>query len=221
MSTIALSKQPLGLPSILVKVAMAISGLGMALWLTLHMFGNLLWFAGPDLYNAYGHKLRETGVLWPVRTLLVTGFIVHVVGAVLTTQRALDARPVGYRVRGPLKHARALASRSMRWTGLLLVGFVVYHVAIVYGAGHPAFVASDPHHNLSVLLQHPVHSLALVLAAGLIALHLAHGLASSWITLGAASRAREALVRRVCSGWAALVTTGFALPAIACWFGIG
>lgn len=221
MSTIALTKQPLGLPSILVKVAMAISGLGMALWLTLHMFGNLLWFGGADLYNAYGHKLRETGVLWPVRALLIAGFIVHVVGAILTTQRAHDARSIGYRVRGPLKHARALASRSMRWTGVVLLGFMIYHVAIVYGAGHPAFIPTDPHHNLSVLLQHPLHALMLVLAAGLIALHLAHGLASSWITLGVASRAREALARRVCSAWAALITTGFALPAIACWCGVG
>lgn len=221
MSTLALAKRPFGLPSILIKVAMAISGLGMALWLTLHMLGNMLWLAGAEIYNAYGEKLRESGVLWPVRTLLIVGFIVHVLGAVLTTSRAHRARPVAYRVHGPIKRAGAVASRSMRWTGLVLLGFVVYHVAIVYGAGHPNFAATDPRHNLMVLLQHPLHALALIAASGLIALHLAHGLASSWITLGIVSRAREALVRRVFLTWTAVITAGFAAPAIACWAGMG
>ena len=50
------------LPSISVKAAMAVSGLLMAVWLTLHMLANLLVFAGPGLINGYALSLRASGL---------------------------------------------------------------------------------------------------------------------------------------------------------------
>jgi succinate dehydrogenase / fumarate reductase cytochrome b subunit len=215
MNTVVLSKSAWAWPSIMVKAAMAVSGLGLALWVTLHMVGNMLWFAGPAIYNGYAQKLRETGVLWPVRTLLLTGLAVHVLGAVFTTQRARRARPVSYKQHRPLTRWAALASHSMRWTGVLLVGFLGCHVATVYGVGHPAFVPTDPHRNLTQLLQHPLHALPLWAAAIIIALHLSHGLGSAWITLGVKAERRERLVRRVLGGWTLAVAIGFGLPLVA------
>ncbi|MET0386806.1 MAG: hypothetical protein ABW321_12645 [Polyangiales bacterium] len=219
MNTIAISKQGQAWPSILVKAAMAVSGLGMALWLTLHMLGNLLWLAGPEIMNTYGEKLHGSGVLWPVRLLIVAGLLVHVVGAVLTTRRAQLARPIEYKRKKPVRELAALASRSMRSTGVFLLAFLGYHVASAYGAGHPGFIAGEFHHNLTGLLSSPLHALLLMAATTLITLHLGHGLASSWITLGGESRRRQRLARKLCARWTVFVTVGFVLPTVTYWSG--
>ena len=192
---------------------MAVSGLGMALWLTLHMLGNLLVFAGPAVMNGYAEKLRETGLLWPMRVLLVGALVVHVVSALVTTRRAHAARTTGYRVRLHGR-ARSWAGRSMRVGGVLLLGFLAYHVAQIYGVGHPDFVPGDVHHNLLAVVKVPWHALAYLVATALLALHLAHGLASAWISLGVIAQRRERLVKRALRGWAWAVTIGFAVTTL-------
>jgi succinate dehydrogenase/fumarate reductase cytochrome b subunit (b558 family) len=149
--------------------------------------------------------------------LLGAGFIAHVLGAAITTRRGHHARPIGYKVGRSSMHRARIAARSMRWTGIGLLGFLVYHVSIVYGLGHPAFVADDVHHNLGVLMRQPLHALLLWLAAMLVALHLAHGLVSAWITLGVVPQRRERLVQYSLAGWTLLISLGFALPLVACW----
>lgn len=214
MSMATVSTTVTKLPSVVIKAAMAVSGVGLALWLTLHMAGNLLWLFGPDLMDTYGHVLHGSGVLWPVRLLLIGGVVVHVLGAVLTTRRAHAARPVGYRKLQP--SASSLASRSMRITGLVLFGFLGYHVLSVYGVGH-AHVSGAFHHNLSALLMQPWDALLLSVAAGLLAMHLSHGLASAFITLGAITPKHEPWIRRSLRAWGYVVTVGFLLPPVGAW----
>lgn len=213
MNTATASRPWAELSSVLVKVGMALSGLGMASWLTLHMAGNLLWFLGPEAINRYGGLLHGSGLLWPVRLLLVGGFAVHVAGALLTTRRARAARPVRYKK----THASASswASRSMRLTGVALLGFTAYHVASVYGMGRPEPSPHTFHQNLSELLQRPWDASLLAASAGLIALHLSHGLASAFVSLGWIAPRHEAWLRRTLNSWAVVLTVGFALlPAL-------
>jgi succinate dehydrogenase / fumarate reductase, cytochrome b subunit len=193
---------------------MAVTGLGMAVWLTLHMLGNLTLFAGPQIMNGYALKLHDSGILWPLRTLLVVALGIHVLCAVLTTLQAHAARPRGYRVR--LRgHASGWAARTMRAGGALLLVYLLYHVTQIYGLGHPSFVDGDVHHNMLAIVRQPLHATLYLAATAVVALHLAHGLASSWITLGVFDRRRERLVQRALFGWAAIVTLGFAAPVLA------
>jgi hypothetical protein len=97
----------------------------------------------------------------------------------------------------------------------LLLVYLVYHVTQIYGLGHPSFVPGDVHHNLLAIVRQPLHAALYMAATALVALHLAHGLASSWITLGVFARRRERLVRRSLFVWAAIVTLGFAAPLLA------
>jgi succinate dehydrogenase / fumarate reductase cytochrome b subunit len=199
---------------VLIKAAMAVSGVGLALWLTLHMAGNLLWLFGPSVMDTYGSVLHGSGLLWPVRLLLVGGLAVHVAGAWLTTRRAQAARPMRYHKLQP--SASTLASRTMRWTGLVLFGFLGYHVLSVYGVGHE-HVSGAFHHNLSALLMQPWDALLLSVAAGLVAMHLAHGLGSAFISLGAISPRHEPWLRRALRIWGYAVTAGFLLPPVVAW----
>jgi succinate dehydrogenase / fumarate reductase cytochrome b subunit len=217
MSTATVLSGATKLPSVVIKAAMAVSGVGLALWLTLHMAGNLLWLLGPSLMDAYGGGLHASGVLWPVRLLLVGGLAVHVAGAWLTTRRAHAARPVRYHKLQP--SASSVASRSMRWTGLVLFAFLGYHVASVYGVGHE-HVSGAFHHNLSALLLQPWDALLLCLAAGLIAMHLAHGLGSAFLSLGAVSLKHEPWLRRALRIWGYVVTLGFLLPPVVAWLSL-
>ena len=201
-------------PSVMIKAAMALSGVGLALWLTLHMAGNLLWLLRPSVMDSYGSMLHGSGVLWPVRLLLVGGLVVHIGGAVLTTRRAHAARPTHYR--RLRSSASGLASRSMRWTGVAMLGFLLYHVASVYGIGHE-HVSGAFHHNLSALLLSPWDALLLSMAAGLVAMHLGHGLASALVSLGMISAKHEARLRKTMRLWDCIVTVGFLLPPVISW----
>jgi succinate dehydrogenase / fumarate reductase cytochrome b subunit len=214
MNAITASKSAAKVPSVMIKAAMALSGVGLALWLTLHMAGNMLWLLGPSVMDSYGSMLHGSGVLWPVRLLLAAGLVVHTAGAVVTTQRAHAARPVSYR---KLRSAASsLASRSMRWTGLVIVSFLLYHVLSVYGVGHE-HVPGAFHHNLSALLMQPWDALLLGVAAGLVALHLGHGLASAFVSLGMISAKHELLLRNATRIWAYLVSAGFLWPLLSAW----
>lgn len=214
MNTATVSNTATKLPSVVIKAAMAVSGVGLALWLTLHMAGNLLWLLGPKLMDTYGGALHASGLLWPVRLLLVGGLAVHIAGAWLTTRRAHAARPVRYRKLQP--SASNLASRTMRWTGVVLFGFLGYHVLSVYGVGHE-HVSGAFHHNLSALLMQPWDALLLCLAAGLVAMHLAHGLGSAFLSLGVVSPKHEPWLRRSLRIWSSVVTVGFLLPPVVAW----
>jgi succinate dehydrogenase / fumarate reductase cytochrome b subunit len=214
MITVTVSGSISKLPSVIIKAAMALTGVGLALWLTLHMAGNLLWLLGPSIMDSYGGALHASGVLWPVRLLLVAGLAVHITGAWLTTQRAYAARPVGYR--RLQASASSWASRSMRWTGVVLFGFLGYHVASVYGVGHE-HVHGAFHHNLSALLLQPWDALLLSVVAGLVAMHLAHGLGSAFVSLGAISPKHEHWLRRSLRIWGYVVTAGFLLPPTVAW----
>ena len=201
-------------PSVLIKATMALTGLLMAGWLTLHMVGNLLIFGGADLFNAYAARLRETGLLWPMRAVLLSALSVHALSAAATSLRAWAARPVRYHA--PLRAAAStLGSRTMRAGGALLLGFLVYHVATLYGAGHPSYVAGDVYSNLVALLRKPAHAALYACATGLVTLHLAHGLRSSLQSLGWTFGKREAFVRRALQIWTGLVTLGFVVPIVA------
>lgn len=200
--------------SVSLKAAMAVTGFAMALWLTLHMLGNLSVFAGPEVMNAYAVKLREMGLVWPMRVALVAILAVHVVCAALTTRQGLAARSHRYRV--ALKHhASSWGARSMRAGGLLLLTYLVYHVAQLYGVGHRAYVPGDVYHNLMFVLAQPLHAVLYAAATAFVTLHLAHGLGSALITLGVIPGRRRKLVRKTLNAWVVLVTAGFAIEALA------
>lgn len=201
-------------PSVLLKVGMAVTGVLMAGWLTLHMLALMVVFAGPELMNGYGLALRKTGLLWPLRTILIAALGIHVACAIWTSQQAWSARPQRYKV--ALRHqVTTLAARSMRASGALLLVYILYHVSQIYGLGHPDYIAGDVHHNLLQILLQPLQAALYVAAAAMVSLHLAHGLSSALLSLGLVARKRARLVRRSLEAWAALVTLGFMTVALA------
>jgi succinate dehydrogenase / fumarate reductase cytochrome b subunit len=109
------------------KYLMAITGTIMALFVLGHMLGNLQYFFDARWINAYAHHLQNMpyGLIWVVRAVMFASVVVHVVVGVLLTLHNVQARP-GYEVEGTVQ--ASLGSRTMIWTGLVLLAFAAFHI---------------------------------------------------------------------------------------------
>jgi succinate dehydrogenase / fumarate reductase, cytochrome b subunit len=173
------------------KVVMAVTGLVLLLFVIGHMLGNLKVYQGPIAYNAYAEHLRELGepvfghgqLLWIARIGLIAAAVFHIVAAVQLTAMSYAARQVPYRVKERL--AFSYASYTMRWGGLVILAFVIYHLMhLTWGNVHHDFVPGSVYHNVVSGFQRWPVSLAYILAMIPLGFHLYHGLWSSFQTLG-------------------------------------
>lgn len=132
------------------KFLMAATGLVLVGFITGHLAGNLQIFAHPDKINGYAHFLQSLGpALWAVRLFLLTCAAIHIWAAVVLTLESKAARgPKNYAVRKWI--SASLASRYMRWTGVVVLAFILYHLAhfTIGVAGHETFKSELPHWTL-------------------------------------------------------------------------
>jgi succinate dehydrogenase / fumarate reductase, cytochrome b subunit len=197
------------------KVIMAVTGLVMAGFLVLHMAGNLQAFDGPARINGYSAFLHGTGeLLWLARVALLAAVMLHIDAAIRLTLIARAARPQDYAERRP--QVSTIASRSLRWGGVILAAFIVFHILhMTTGTVHPSFTPGDVYHNLVAGFRiWPVAVFYLVAMAAL-GLHLYHGVWSSARTLGFVRPNPHPLHRPVALVVAVVVAAGFALIPIA------
>ena len=168
------------------KVVMAVTGALLVGFVLTHLAGNLLLYQGPEALNAYGHELREFlhgWGLWIARAGLLAAVVLHIASAAALTRGELAARPVRYRQWKPAKST--YASRTMRWGGVIVLVFLVYHLMhFTFGNAHPDFVEGDVYHNVVAGFRSAPVVFFYVLAMVLLALHLRHGVWSAFQTLG-------------------------------------
>jgi succinate dehydrogenase / fumarate reductase cytochrome b subunit len=168
------------------KVVMAVTGLALFGFVVAHMLGNLQVYQGPGALNAYAEGLRRfPAVLWAMRLGLLAAVTLHVWSAYSLTRMNRAARPAGYRERA--NRASTYASRTMRWSGVILLLFVVYHLmhfTLGTRSVHPRFVPGDVYHNFITGFQHPLVSAFYILAMLALGLHMYHGVWSMLQTVG-------------------------------------
>ena len=173
------------------KAVMAVTGLMLFGYVAAHLAGNLKVFLGRERFNAYAEFLREVGaplfghseLLWVARAVLLVALILHIIAAIQLWQMARAARPVKYQ--RPVRLEDTYASRTMRWGGVIIFAFVLYHLMhLTWGNAHPAFVPGDPYHNLVRGFQSLGASAAYIVAMIAVGLHIYHGVWSSLQTLG-------------------------------------
>ncbi len=184
------------------KILMAVTGFMWLGFLLGHMVGNLKAFQGAPMFDEYAHHLRvlgepilpRTGFLWAFRAVMSTAFVAHLLLAWQTSRQSRAARQSGYRKREDLNFT--FASRWMRWGGVFILIFVVFHVLhMTTGQLHPDFVEGGAYHNLVTGLGSPVVAALYALAMLVVALHLHHGVWSMFQTLGA-NHPKYATLRR-------------------------
>jgi succinate dehydrogenase / fumarate reductase cytochrome b subunit len=210
------------------KIVMAVTGLIGVGFVIGHMVGNLQVFEGAEKINAYGRFLHHTvGMeLWAVRAVLIAAVVLHVVAALQLTRQAQASRPHGYRQRAP--QVSTLASRTMRWGGVLLLVFIVLHILHFTTRSFPGYQGTvvidgvetvDVYTNLVTAFTNPLWVLFYVVAMVALGFHLYHGVWSSLRTLGAAKPSPHPLRRKVALLLAAAIWAGFTIVPIGVFLG--
>ncbi len=202
------------------KVVMALTGIILVGFVIGHVLGNLLVFRGPDAMNDYAALLKSSaGVLWTLRLGLLAAVILHVTAALQLTRLDRAARPVQYSRYE--RRAATFASRTIRWGGVGLALFIVYHLLhFTTGTLHPTFSHTDVYGNVVAAFGVWWIVLIYVLAMVFLGLHLYHGVWSVGRTLGVAPRAERPLKRRLATAIAILVWLGFTSIPIGVFFGV-
>jgi succinate dehydrogenase / fumarate reductase cytochrome b subunit len=168
------------------KVVMAVTGIILVGFVVAHMIGNLQAYLGPEAMNAYAAWLRHLGhgaALWIARAVLLASVLLHIWAATALAVENRRARPIGYRA---VRHERSTyASRTMVWSGPILILFIVYHLLhLTFGTVHPSFVPGDAYHNFVEGFRVLPVSLFYVAAMLALGYHLYHGVWSMLQTLG-------------------------------------
>ena len=168
------------------KVIMAVTGVILFAYVLGHMLGNLQVYLGPEALNHYGVLLRQLlhgAGIWIVRVVMLAAVSLHIWAATSLTLESWRARPEGYREQKWKEST--YASRTMRWGGVIILLFVIYHLLhLTTGTVHPNFVEGDIYHNFVTGFQSVPASLFYIIAMVALGLHLRHGVWSMCQTLG-------------------------------------
>ncbi|MEO7070824.1 MAG: succinate dehydrogenase cytochrome b subunit [Nostocoides sp.] len=217
--------------TIALKIVMAVTGIIFALFVLAHMYGNLKLLVGESSYNTYAEHLRtigepmlpHRGFLTLTEVVLVLAVVAHVYAALTLWGRARAARTHRYAMKKAV--VQSLSSRWMRWGGVFLLLFIIWHLieftivkVNVGGQGVPV----DNAYQL-VVDSFQVWWLTIIYLVAMLALylHLAHGVFSASQTLGWTGT-QTAYRRAQVSGHvvAAVVVVGFLIPPLSILFGL-
>lgn len=224
--------------TVALKYAMAVSGLIMVSYLVLHMYGNLRAFWGPDAFNDYAHHLRIIGVpffpnmgmLWFLRVVLLAAVFMHAYAAITLWRRNRKAAGYVGMTRYQTKQnktgiQRSYASFTMRWGGVTIALFIVFHILnLTTNTIHPGGKADLPYDKLHNSFQSWWVLLAYTVAMIAVGFHLWHGFWSAFTTLGQnrSSTRRESTLNGAAIAIALIVTIGFLAPPFSIYFfGLG
>jgi succinate dehydrogenase / fumarate reductase cytochrome b subunit len=215
--------------TIALKMLMAVTGIIFILFVLAHMYGNLKAFSGHDAFNEYSHHLRElgepmlphAGFLWIMRVGLIVALVIHVYCAATLWRRANRARTKRYVVKKNI--ASSWSSRTMRWGGLALLLFVIWHLLnfTIGKVNVTGGATNDPYNLLVDSFQTWWLTIIYLLAMVALGMHLHHGVWSAAQTLGLTNNVRA---RRNAKGlgWivAIVIAGGFSLVPLFVVFGV-
>lgn len=177
------------LSTVATKILLGLTGLSLVGFLCVHLIGNLLLYVGPAAFNAYSHALISNPLVIPAEIGLAALFLIHAFEAVTMWLSNRSARPVPYQRTQNAGGAsrRSLASTTMIWTGLVMFGFLIVHVATMkYGAWYtvPGTEERDLYRLVAETFQQPVWVAFYAVCMVLVGVHVWHGFSSAFESLG-------------------------------------
>jgi succinate dehydrogenase / fumarate reductase cytochrome b subunit len=193
------------------KLLMALTGLAFIGFLAAHLAGNFAIYAGKAAFNGYAEKLQSLGpLLYVFRAGLIVFAVVHITTGLVLFLQNRKARPVSYTTYASAG-GRTLSSRTMPYTGLIILAFVVFHLS------HFTFVdktAATIFDLVTVAFNRPGVIALYAVAMVIVALHVRHGFWSAFQTIGAnhPKYMPAVSVLSLAAGWA--VAAGFGLLPI-------
>jgi succinate dehydrogenase / fumarate reductase cytochrome b subunit len=198
------------------KYVMAITGLIGVGFVIVHLIGNLKVYLGAEEIDHYGEFLREllvpllprTVALWLLRLVLIGALALHLHAAYSLTLINRRARPDRYQ--SPRDYIAAnFASRTMRWTGIIVLLFLFYHLAdLTWGWFNPDFVRGAVYHNLDESLSQIPVAILYIVANIALGIHLFHGVWSLFQSMGWSNPRFNSWRRGIATAIATLIVVG-------------
>lgn len=185
------------------KIVMAVTGLMLLLFLTIHLLGNSSIFAGAAGINAYAHHLHSmpVAVIAGFRFFMLAIFCLHIILALQITIENRMSSSQAYAVKAMRK--TTFASENMIWSGLIILLFVLYHLAQFTFQVTPGLVLEkdvlgnfDVYKMVTTSFSSAIVTLVYVVAMIALFLHLYHGVQSFFQTLGLSNdKTQPALIK--------------------------
>jgi len=198
------------------KYVMALTGLAILGFVFFHMLGNLKMYLGAEDFNHYGEWLREllvpfvprTVALWLLRVGLIGAVGLHVLSAYQLTVINRKARATKYQGRRDYLAAN-YASRTMRWSGVIVGLFLVWHLfdLTFTGTGYH-YVRGLPYENVALSLGRAWNAVIYIVANLALGFHLFHGTWSLFQSMGWNNPRFNAWRRGFAAAFTALVVIG-------------
>ncbi len=210
------------------KIITGVTGLGLSLFVLFHMAANLTFLTGSKAYNQLAHFINSWGILLYIIEFILLGLtIFHVIVGISIKLNTLQARPIGY---AQFKSAgepskQSMSSRSMLITGLVLLGFLVWHLAsFKFGSYYSTVIDGVEMRDLSSLVrekfQNPIYAFGYSGVMIMLAFHLRHGIWSAWQSIGLLNSKISPAVYAIALILAVLMAIGFIILPLSIYFGL-
>jgi succinate dehydrogenase / fumarate reductase cytochrome b subunit len=202
--------------SIARKYVMALTGLFLITFLITHVSVNALTLCSdPEYFNAASHFMGTNIVIQLMQYVLAAGFLIHIILGIMLKYQNEKARPVKY-VKENAGSNSSFASRSMIYTGMLILLFLVIHMRdYFYEIKFDDLGGYSSDYELVVnLFSNPIYTAIYVVSFVLLAIHLNHGFQSAFQSLGASHRAYTPWVKKFGIVYSIVVPGLFAIIAL-------
>lgn len=195
---------------------MALTGIMLMGFVFAHMVGNLKMYLGSKDIDEYAHALKtllhpimpNQVVLWGMRLGLIAALVLHLHAAITLTQMNRRARPVSYQSKRDYIAAN-FASRTMRYSGVLVLAFIIFHIVdLTVGKGGAAFKEGAVYANIDASLSRPLVAAFYIAANLFLGMHLYHGAWSLFQSLGVNNPKYNAARKWFAKGFAAIIVIG-------------
>ncbi|MCG7448150.1 succinate dehydrogenase cytochrome b subunit [Corynebacterium marquesiae] len=192
-------RQKPGVPSWVLKLIMAVTGLLFALFVVGHMAGNLKLYlpahGGEEALDEYGAFLRSMGeplfphegALWIIRAVLLVAILAHIYGAIALTARSKASRGK-FRRSNLMGGLDSFATKSMLVSGIVLLLFIIFHLLDLTMGVQPIapgdFAEGAVKANMIATFSRWPVTIVYVIAMCFLFLHLTHGIRLAASDLG-------------------------------------
>ncbi len=204
------------------KILTGLTGLGLIIFVVFHLIGNLKLFGASTAFNIYTHTLESLGwILYTLEILLAIGFLLHAYLGISIWWKRRKSRPENYdEYQGKQPHLdhnedhNDWASRSMIFTGIVLLVFLVLHLkTFKFGDTAPIVINGTQMRNLKALVietfQNPWYAFGYTFVMILLGIHLKHGFWSAFTSLSMKRKKYSAVIYTIGIIVALLLTVGF------------
>ena len=202
---------------------MGLTGLGLSAFVLSHMIGNLLILKSAEAYNRYSHALITNPLIYFAEAGLVALFLYHAVAGLNLAYHNRKARPQRYAVNPSGPKAASVASKSMAYSGSLVLVFLILHIATFkygthYSATYNGVEMRDLHRLIVEVFQQPGYIAWYLLSLLLLGVHLSHGLASTFQSMGLYHPRYQPVIKKIGWVYAIVVTAGFIVQPLYVYF---